>query len=460
MANFLKKLWNNDRGNILIIAAMAMPVLVGAAGLATDTIQWVLWKRQLQRAADSAAIAGVYERNGTALGGTEGVPDAIKQDLVLNQHAGALLEAIPDDCPESGTTALICPPDEGTGDDKKSNQVSVTLKLQRPLTFSSFFLDEAPIITVKATAASVPGAGEYCVIALDDRDVVGADIGGSTNVNLGNCCLIANSSHPNQAFQNTGNASTVTAGCIAAAGGVQYSKSANWKVHGYYPYSEPAADPFSDINVPDPSQCTSSNTISFGSQVQTDIDRSTSAVGDAGKIICINGGFDIKAHLTLGAATYVINTTGVNDNLSMTQTGASLSCDGCTIILTNKNDPTKTGNIKLTGGTLNIKAPTADGHPYQGVALFQDRRAEDDNKRGTNHVSGNSTAGVQGVIYTPNRSLLYNGSGGVEETGKCMQIVGRRVDFTGNSSFKMGSACKSAGLKGHTGGGWLVRLVA
>jgi hypothetical protein len=41
-----------------------------------------------------------------------------------------------------------------------------------------------------------------------------------------------------------------------------------------------------------------------------------------------------------------------------------------------------------------------------------------------------------------------------------MQIVAKRVDLTGNSKFKLGSACKSAGLKGHTGGGWLVRLVA
>ena len=54
--------WKDRRGNALVIAGAALPLLVGAAGLATDTIQWTLWKRQLQRAADSAAIAGVYDR--------------------------------------------------------------------------------------------------------------------------------------------------------------------------------------------------------------------------------------------------------------------------------------------------------------------------------------------------------------------------------------------------------------
>jgi hypothetical protein len=33
------------RGNVFVMAAAGIPVLIGAAGLATDTIQWYLWKR-------------------------------------------------------------------------------------------------------------------------------------------------------------------------------------------------------------------------------------------------------------------------------------------------------------------------------------------------------------------------------------------------------------------------------
>jgi Flp pilus assembly protein TadG len=69
MFKFLKKLLRDRRGNALIIAGAALPLIIGAAGLATDTVQWALWKRQLQRAADSAALAGVYgEAQGNAIG--------------------------------------------------------------------------------------------------------------------------------------------------------------------------------------------------------------------------------------------------------------------------------------------------------------------------------------------------------------------------------------------------------
>src|SRR5947208_11495163 len=76
MISLFRKLWRNKRGNALVIAGAALPLLIGSAGLATDTMQWVLWKRQLQRAADSAAIAGAYARLGSAP-----VSSAVDKDL-------------------------------------------------------------------------------------------------------------------------------------------------------------------------------------------------------------------------------------------------------------------------------------------------------------------------------------------------------------------------------------------
>ena len=56
MFKLLKKLWRDRRGNALAIAGAALPLIIGSAGLASDTIQWALMKRQLQRTADSAAL--------------------------------------------------------------------------------------------------------------------------------------------------------------------------------------------------------------------------------------------------------------------------------------------------------------------------------------------------------------------------------------------------------------------
>lgn len=92
MRNIFREIWEDKRGNSLIIAAAALPLLLGSAGLATDTIQWALWKRQLQRAADSAAIAGVYDRQANE-GATDNTLVAVNHDLTINEHTNIALEA-------------------------------------------------------------------------------------------------------------------------------------------------------------------------------------------------------------------------------------------------------------------------------------------------------------------------------------------------------------------------------
>ena len=56
MIGFIKRLIKDCRGNVLAIACATMPLVIGCAGLATDTIEWTLWKRQLQRAAELGSI--------------------------------------------------------------------------------------------------------------------------------------------------------------------------------------------------------------------------------------------------------------------------------------------------------------------------------------------------------------------------------------------------------------------
>src|SRR3954449_1788891 len=92
MIGFLKKLWRNKRGNALVLAGAALPLIIGSAGLASDTIQWALWKRQIQRSADSAAMAGVYAIvQGKAVGTCSDITGAtytnpVAYDLKKNNH--------------------------------------------------------------------------------------------------------------------------------------------------------------------------------------------------------------------------------------------------------------------------------------------------------------------------------------------------------------------------------------
>src|SRR5438876_10028044 len=106
MISWYKKLWRSNRGNTLAIAAACFPLFLGAAGLAADTIQWTLWKRQLQRAADSAAISGVYDRFNNA-GATTTTGSAVAHDLTLNLHTFFSLKSGYSSC--SGTCEVTYP---------------------------------------------------------------------------------------------------------------------------------------------------------------------------------------------------------------------------------------------------------------------------------------------------------------------------------------------------------------
>jgi len=434
MIALFKRLREDRRGNILVLAGACMPLLVGAAGLATDTIQWALWKRQLQRAADSAAIAGVYTRVKTD---TETAVNAsVATDLQLNNHTGIALN--------TGFPKVELLANDGDA----QRRVRVTLELSKSLPFSSIFLKNAPRVSVVATAASVPGAAEYCVVALDpSASAVGIDIAGSTDIDMGDCSLIANSKHPSTAATNTGVGSTVIARSIAAAGGVSYSSK--WTVDSYDPYSSPVADPFAKVPIPAKTACTRTVNVN-----KADFPIDWSGTDSAGQVVCITGDLTVQGTMKLGNATYVID----GGDLTMNSTGSSLSCGSCTVIMTNYTDPTKTGNIKITGGNLALTAPSSG--TYQGLVLMQDARGTDTGKKTQNQINGNNGASLTGAIYIPNRSLLYNGGAGT--TAPCLQIVSKRVEFSGSSKFKVSNECAAAGLSPIGGGdnARRVRLVA
>ena len=451
MISWVKRLRKSEKGSTLVIVGASLPLLVGAAGIATDTIQWALWKRQLQRAADSAAIAGVYTR--IKNDDEDAVEVAVTDDIEVNHHTGI-------DLLEDPEIELLA--DDGD----MESQVRVALEIQKPLPFSSMFMASAPVIRAESIAASVPGPDEVCVLATDPSvAVVGLEMAGSSFLDLGECSLMANSKHPTKAASNGassangGQGSTVKAKSILAAGGVQYSSS--WDVDDYDPNSPPITDPFGpdgDRTLPNPSvsDCTKNVNTDMSKNQAYPMDRTTGPQADvAGQVVCFNQGDGVKVQGALklqSGVTYIVN----GGDLTMTSTSASLTCTGCTIILSNLSNPAATGNINLTGGTLSISAPTADG-TYKGIALYQDRRATDDGGTGHNKINGNNGTSVVGVIYIANRSLQYNG--GSATVAPCLQIVGKRITFTGNSKMTIGSACAGAGI-GSIGGARRVRLVA
>jgi hypothetical protein len=80
------------------------------------------------------------------------------------------------------------------------------------------------------------------------------------------------------------------------------------------------------------------------------------------------------------------------------------------------------------GAMINLKARTSG--PYQGVLFYQDRRATISNQ--SNKINGNSSSTIQGAIYMPGQEVEFTGTAGMNTN--CMQLVARRMTFTGNST--------------------------
>ena len=410
MFNPFSKLWNDKRGNILVIAAAALPVIVAAAGLATDTIQWTIWKRQLQRAADSAAIAGVYDRQANA-NSTSNVPAAVTRDLSINNHTWMSLK--------TGFPTLAYPANAGI----QTNQVTVGLAVQQSLPFSSIFVSTAPTITANATAAGI-ALGDPCILALDGSAARAIDFSGNATINMPDCPVFSDSSASNAAVAK--GSAAINAKSVGAVGGI--AQSNNFSVSAYYPYSATIADPYAGV-VPNPSdmKCTSAN-----------LDENTSNATLA-TYNCFSS-LSVQPNKTL---TIPSSYTGpIYINGGSVDFKGNFTCAACTIVLTNYNtSPTATiGNIiENATANVNITAPTSG--TYQGLAFYQDRRATDCSN--CNKINGNSSSLITGAMYFPKQELQYNGTGNTSAV--CAKFIGKRITFTGNSGanqFKALKDCK------------------
>jgi Flp pilus assembly protein TadG len=427
MLSFLRKVWRDRRGNALVIAGAALPLIIGSAGLATDTIQWAMWKRQLQRAADSGAIAGVYGKmaSQTVSTGACSASAPVSRDQTIGQVTTRL-----------GTTptcTIESPVTSGAWTAAGFSAVKVTVAVQRRLSFSGLFMSATPTITASATAAVVQ-AGKYCAKALDNKNETGIEFIGNATVDLG-CGIITNAKGADAI--DGGGSATVTASPVAAQGQIS-NDGAFTDGTVFQPYSPPTTDPYANINPPTvPNGC--NQTAVKGNQTSINVSSGTPCYTD---ITLTNG-----QSATFQDVTVIINGGDLSVNA-----GATLNCIRCTFILTT-NDTNITsnsiGNVTFNGGaTINLVAPTTG--TYSGLVIYQDRRAP--YCQNCNKVNGNSSSIIEGAMYFPTQELQISGDSGMDT--KCVQMVAWQLAFTGNTSIS--NTCPG-GPRGWDGS--MVRLV-
>ncbi len=392
------KRWNlpdfarDQDGGVLIYTAFAAAVMLGMTGLAVDVGYWYHNKRDMQSAADAAAMAAVLE---LARGATPGEIETRARDVaLLNGYSGADVNIYnpPVNGPYAGNPAYI-----------------EAVVAQNQPGFISGIIHSGDMPVMARAVGTLAGASA-CVLALNETVPGALSIVGNTDVTL-NCGAQSNST-ADPSIDQTGNSATMTASSIQSSGAADCDGCSPTPTDGM----PQAYDPFAYLAQPAmPGSCL------FTAKLKV----TSSTTLDPGHYC---GGLEVTGGtVTFNEGTYILDGVGLktsgNPHLQSDPAG-----DGQTFYFPD----TVTGQANralFIAGTVStdLVAPTTG--PYDGVLFYLDPGI---NPNLDVKLTGGSDMALTGVIYGPNSHVEY--SGNANGTDTWTSIVADTVTFTGSST--------------------------
>lgn len=384
------KFWKSKRGNIAVMAALTMPVIIGGAGLGVETGYWYYEQLRLQQAADAAAYAAALEqRAGSGEDATLAKAIAMATENGFDDDEGDLVI----------TTPSVLETDE-------TNSVDAELTRELPRGFTALFGNEPIRIRVKASAA-YSTAGNACVLALDKSASPAISFTGSSGAEMQGCVVMSNSI-ADESVSVEGNAE-VQAPCVMSVGGANVADSASLELTECSTISTgqpPVADPYKDVPYPPTGTCT--------------------AGGGVNTPGCYTGNITLNGNIASGIYIIKGGTLKINSNAVVNGTNVTfVLLDGAT------------ADFNGTA-TINLSAPTTG--TYKGLLMMGSRTS---GAGGISKFNGTPSSHLTGALYFPKQQVEYNGN--FTGNGGCTQIVAATVSWGGNTHFNVN--CTAAGLE-------------
>jgi hypothetical protein len=368
------------RGAVEIVMALALPVVVGMAGLGVEAGKWYLVKRQAQTAADTGAFAGALEM----AAGTGG-----------NAKSAAVQESSRNGFTQGGnvTVTVNIPPTSGS-QALKPNAVEVIVTRNEPLLFAALFLS-APTQIVARAVGLVTVSGNACILSTSSNAARGLQVTGSAVVKLKDCSLASNSTKSNAVYFS--GSSTVEVPSVWSAGGIDSSGSTSTSFPvGQYTNAWPLPDPYANLTIPKPTVCN----YSAGSY------SGTLSPG----VYCDGMKFGSGVTATLKPGTYYIDKGDFDVGASAVITcscGTAATGAGVTIVLTSSGATKDIGSVTINGqAKVTLRAPSKSvdtngiNYPYPGMLFIQDKRAT---SKVVNKLNGGADLNLSGALYFPNQ---------------------------------------------------------
>ncbi|UYN93296.1 MAG: hypothetical protein KIT25_14650 [Enhydrobacter sp.] len=417
-------------------------MLAGTVAIGVETGQLYRVKRQMQTAADAAAMAGTIDR----MAGKDNTAIA----------ASALFEAQRNGFANgTGTVSVTVnsPPLSGAN---IATAGAVEVIITKTQTFSlgalinnwmgnsnAGFTMRARSVAAQGTYTQTATSYEGCVVALTTAAEQGVSITSFSSFNA-DCTVISNGT----ATASNSSASIYMASFGSASLKSVWSRGSFVKTsYGSFAVTNPAStnqtatavDPYASIPDPVAGTCT-----------YTDYQPSS------GTSITLSPG-TYCGGLTVSSFGNVYFTPGTyyiaNGDLYLTSIN-NVSCPTCTggagvtfVITRTTNDNADIGGVRITSeNTVTLRAPSTG--PYAGLLFYQDRRANVGTMTSSSKIftlSSLNNAQLQGAIYFPNNridiSSLNSTSNG---TDGCTVWIGRYVKFSSyNSTYVAG--CSATG---------------
>jgi Flp pilus assembly protein TadG len=385
----LSKTLRNEDGQALIITLVSLTVLLGFFGLAVDLGYMFYTKRQLQVAADAAALAGAS----SLVAGTPALAtikalannDAALNGVVTGSNGFTVTVTWP------YTPASLC------AGCSANNYVEVAVSQTKQTGFMSLFGTNPTTVAARAVAFAENSPG--CIFTLNptmsDAFYLNALLVG---INAPNCAIYDNSNSAS-AFA-AGIITPVKAKYIGVVGGVSsgfFSSITPPPVTGIVPVPDPLAY-LPGPPIPNWPACLPSGLNFVASSTNLPSPGKCYSTTSATPALTISG--TTAAPITLTSGTYYIDGGGKATG-GLLISGTSVTAKGVTFCIRNGGTFNISGSL-ISGTGVTLTAPGPSG-TYPGILIYQDRA---DN--GSAQFGGfASSLDLEGAVYVPAGSLTF-----------------------------------------------------
>lgn len=450
-----QRLLKDERGSVMAIF-VAIPVVAGTVAVGVETGQIYRTKRQMQGAADAAALAGTIDKMN---GGTQA---SIAAASLYEAQRNGFQNGV------NGVTVTVHSPPLAGANVSTENAVEVSIK--KPSSFvlakvlssalgNSFDMTSRSVAaqsattsmqqTTTTTTTSVSSL-DGCLVALTDGAETGVSFTSFNNF-TSDCVIYSNGTGTGTSstassvymanFNNATMKSVYTRGTFTTA---SYNH-VNLTSTAQQNQATAIVDPYAGLPTPSPGTCSYSN---YNQSGMSSLTVSPGTYCGGLQVSSIN-----NVYFTPG--TYYI----ANGDLYITSVN-NVTCPTCTtdngivfVLTQTTGNNSDIGGVRISSDnniSLNASsASQASPPPYAGVLFYQDRRVPNGTMSSTSKIftiSSLNTVTLTGAIYFPNNridiSSINNAS--LANNG-CTVWIGRYIKFSSyNNNYVAG--CKAIGV--------------